>query len=276
MPDKKLLMVISLQILLLVTGKCWATEGSSQPPIHVIFDIDGTFLAGGKGERPEAEVIIGNDHFHLAKDIQFAFRYLAEIPSLRIGFYSGSRTAFQKIQSVKVGPKQTAIDLANGRILNTPYWMVRIADKPDGTIFENFRKDLTLFESDLERIIIFEDEWSVLDEQFKNLIHIGKVFPDNEHHLEIVDAQDISQIENRQKSIVPGSNESHELAIWLSHHRAARMVGVVKRALEDLAKGQANFVEAARKANSTPITTTLFGLKLINSAKVKWCKESLN
>jgi hypothetical protein len=271
---KKLVPIFCLQFLLLLAGNCWGEASSGSATLHVIFDIDGTFLAGGKGDIQDAEVIIGHDHFHLAKDIQAAFRYLAEMPRLKIGFYSGSRTAVQKVQAVKIGHQNTALDLANGRILNTPHWMVRIADKPEGTIFENFRKDLTLFESDLDRIIIFEDEWSVLEEQFKNLVHIGKVFPDKESNLEIVRSQNRALTAHTPPH--SKSTDEAKIEIWLSHHRAARMVGIVTRAIDEMNQNQTTFVEAAQKANSNPLNTTLYGLNLIRDAKLRWCKQSLN
>lgn len=148
--------------------------------LDVVFDIDWTLVYPLKEAPPKITkdiIEVHGQYYRISDGASEVLSSLKQKKDIRISFFSGGDKArnLELLGKIKLSDKESAADLAY-KILHKED-LLKISEDPSLPFTSQYKKDLSLVNSDLDRVILIDDSKDfTLPQQRKNQLWLGETY----------------------------------------------------------------------------------------------------
>jgi hypothetical protein len=167
-----------MKVLLLFLGIFFLPASYGQI-IDVVFDLDWT-LVYPLSERPQMmeEILeVEGKYYRLTDWSKEVLLQLHRKPDVRVSFFSGGESSrnLELLKKIRLNDELSALDIAYKVLSKND--LTTVNEDPSLAFTQRFKKDLTLINADLSRVVLVDDSREfVLPDQKKNQLWLGETY----------------------------------------------------------------------------------------------------
>lgn len=230
----KQLLILSLILICSCSTSFQRDPASGTGPIDVVFDLDWTLISkvDPKLKGRSSMIEIGEEVYRVHDWARELVTALVLDPKYRVSFFSGgpSERNLQVLEKITIldGSERSFLEVSHSTLHREDLLLVEPpSDLVNPAPADRWKKDLRKINNDLEKIIMFEDDYrhAVDLDQRKNILWMGMSYYHFDTNKELRKAQRTLSGD----SFVPPSIEKWQL----QRNKLALSFGVLEQAVED-------------------------------------------
>ncbi len=176
--------------------------------INLIFDLDYTLVSPSIDQLDTNTVVVESERYRINDGAALMIEELANRPNVDIHFFSGGSEArnIELLKKIKTSTGRSLLSYSSN--IYSFEDLTQVASR--GRFSERYKKDLSLFELNLNRTILIDDnQLFAVSGQERNLLWLGRTY----HHIEEYSQIDrLKQAHNLEPNYLPSSIDAWYLA----------------------------------------------------------------